>query len=173
MPAGATIDALLRGRDSPQKFAAANVLLAFEAGEHTGEAMKFADTETDGSYILGAYEFSLRLHSRDDPPDGFVFFGDRSPSAFRSFKSDGEIHVLAAELKRIRRMWHDALDVRVLNFSYFWIIALLWIVPITRLARFATVHRRRHRGRCAKCGYDLRATPSRCPECGVSVWATD
>ena len=52
----------------------------------------------------------------------------------------------------------------------FWLICLLltlfplWIFAIPALRRA-----RRPHGFCPKCGYDLRATPDRCPECGKVV----
>jgi len=53
----------------------------------------------------------------------------------------------------------------------YWMLATVFAVsPIMRLAlwrRFRRAARRRRVGRCAKCGYDLRATPQRCPECGT------
>jgi hypothetical protein len=42
----------------------------------------------------------------------------------------------------------------------------LAVLPALRLRRRLIPRRRRATGRCPACGYDLRATPDRCPECG-------
>jgi hypothetical protein len=46
-------------------------------------------------------------------------------------------------------------------------IVLCGIAPAFALRRAMRRWRRLRTGRCAKCGYDLRATPDRCPECGA------
>jgi hypothetical protein len=54
---------------------------------------------------------------------------------------------------------------------------LLWVVPFGGAtggcARYlldppVRQSRRRRLGLCERCGYDLRASPERCPECGTS-----
>ena len=44
---------------------------------------------------------------------------------------------------------------------------LLWATLAVR--RLHGDRRRRMLGLCPACGYDLRATPGRCPECGVKI----
>lgn len=63
-------------------------------------------------------------------------------------------------LARIRQTGFSAWDIRV---PYWLPLLLSAIAPILW-------YRRRHRyprGACQQCGYDLRASPDRCPECGT------
>jgi hypothetical protein len=52
----------------------------------------------------------------------------------------------------------------------FWPLALaLALLPLGREVRRRRVRRNNRLGLCPRCGYDLRATPGRCPECGQVV----
>jgi hypothetical protein len=54
----------------------------------------------------------------------------------------------------------------------YWLLALVAAaVPLARLVASVRSRARRIRGRCSICGYDLCATPDRCPECGAVAGA--
>jgi hypothetical protein len=58
----------------------------------------------------------------------------------------------------------------------YWVAVPSWflIIPTVILPTIAVMkgrgrHRRLRRGLCGNCGYDISATPDRCPECGTVV----
>jgi hypothetical protein len=56
---------------------------------------------------------------------------------------------------------------RGFSLPYWMIAVILGATPASWLWGFRRVRRRIRAGLCPTCGYDLRATPERCPECGA------
>jgi hypothetical protein len=51
-----------------------------------------------------------------------------------------------------------------------WVLALVFALPpIVSAVQRSRAGRKRSRGLCPQCGYDLRASPDRCPECGAAA----
>ena len=57
---------------------------------------------------------------------------------------------------------------RIIALPYWLILPVALIPPITWTVRRVRLARRQRIGHCLACGYDMRATPDRCPECGTS-----
>ena len=62
-----------------------------------------------------------------------------------------------------------------LRIPYWFICIVFCVVPTAVLLTFRARRRasRRQRGLCASCGYDLRASTERCPECGSKIATAD
>jgi hypothetical protein len=66
-------------------------------------------------------------------------------------------------------------DATVTTRSYWlphWLVAgVASVVPLRWMIALITRARRLRRGLCARCGYDVRVSQGRCPECGEPLFA--
>lgn len=80
------------------------------------------------------------------------------PSEFASWSHLGVDRVRVAA-------WGISID--GLNVPYGYVVGALVAWPVARIWLWRRARSRRLAGHCRRCGYDLRATPERCPECGA------
>ena len=100
------------------------------------------------------YEKSL---SFPDAPMGFLRFG--------WLDEDGGIGIRFGAEREYETIGHST----IIALPYWFLASAGFALPMLWLMAAIRYGQRRRPGYCRSCGYDLRATSDRCPECGMPV----
>lgn len=126
------------------------------------------NTKTENRFYLGSGGLFV-LHDYNDSPGDFSWFKPKSPDV-RFFATKPRY----PDNDRLGFGWKQFSNTGSLGtHRTLGVVVPLWMVPVTLLVPLAWWFRRRRRqhaqGRCRVCGYDIRASPVQCPECGNPV----
>lgn len=154
---------LLAALESPQTFLRAHILLAVIYGTDQRVAFEGQPALRDDGVVrsLPATIDGLRVVLRH--PQGRII-----PHGMFAYYT-ASVEVDAAQLPFIRDQWHRRLDVRIASVPDWLLVVATALLPLIGLARITRRGSLRRRGLCIACGYDLRASEGRCPECATPI----
>jgi hypothetical protein len=123
------------------------------------------DSRSDATSGVASKVGGFYLFSYDAPSGGFGYQGWYSDLMY---VSDPErfYGIVAQRWKPIRFVRLSS-HFRELIIPHWVFVILFAIAPLIRFRAWRRHRCRAQAGVCTKCGYDLRATPDRCPECGT------
>jgi len=155
--------ALLRAVEDPNRTVAAHLLLL-----QTQPLPRFGHWSVHPNGVIEIEWTNLRVMLLPGPWDRPPYGWERQSGQYARWCDDPRFWGAdPAQLPAVRNLWHDFLDVRLASCPHASLAAAFLIAPLGWTCVLLFKRSRSHRGLCSACGYDLRATPDRCPECGT------
>ncbi|CAN5391259.1 hypothetical protein BH09PLA1_BH09PLA1_12800 [soil metagenome] len=108
-------------------------------------------------------------YALDALPNRLVFSAFTWPKGLRNEQGNGYFRSPATPSRDSWYAWIARVDESIFLVGVpYWCILLLCVpFPAAWVLRRRKIAKRRIAGQCLTCGYDLRATSDRCPECGT------
>ncbi len=129
----------------------------------------------------GGLAVEVRLQDSIYPRKSFAMADWEHPTLECSWKTDPEPKYPAVDAVKTPWRWlgcgywiarygsgYTASSRRVW-FPAWFVVGALALCPGIWISRRLRIRRRAREGRCLQCGYDLRASTERCPECGTPI----